>query len=418
MNFYTSNLAILFPLGCCLYIAMRLGDGRVDSRSGGPVRALIYLTITLLIGFSLAGILFRAGPISLIWLIGFIFLSAIVWLRSRKLNRAVLFQSITMLDGNLAQQRMAADFAQFNRGMVGKRSRLLQILLANGLSPSTAMERTKIASNFADQFSCRVLSKYGRKAEHLTQAVLQTQRIQVEVERLLGRLLPLTWLALGVVVIHAFLVFLAPTFLKIFDEFGMRLPASMLRVIELSSEFTFSSFQYVVYWALLLIFSSLLVTMVCWIFPRLTQYPPMRWFVAPYFRSLGLTALAVASRREAEFASACRAARDLMPIPFMAERLEDVAELISQGYRPEAALLATGMLGKRESDVVARSIPSGSFAWALDQLATAATERMLRLYSIAVQLAIVSAVLTAAYFFGMLAIAVFESLAELILQSQ
>jgi type II secretory pathway component PulF len=280
------------------------------------------------------------------------------------------------------------------------------------------MEKSGVANSFAERFFCRLLSRYGSRADHSTLAVLQPLRIQAEVERLIGRLLPLTWMGLGVFVIQAFLLFFAPTFLKMFEEFGMRTPSSMVRVTALYRDFSFGSIQYVVYWAFALMFLALLTTITCWVFPKLSQFPPMRWLVAPYFRSLGLVALAVSSRQEREFASACRVACDLLPVPFMAEKLEDVAELTDNGYRPEAALLAVGLLGKRESEVVSGSLPIGSLAWALEQLATTATERMLRRYSLAVQLVLVSAVLIAAYFFGLMAVAVIESLADLILQSQ
>jgi hypothetical protein len=413
---FSSNLAILFPLGSCLYIAMRLSDGQVDGKGGGWARALVYTITTLLITFSFAGVLFRAGLISLVWMFASTFLCLLIWIKSRAINRSLLLHSFVSVNSNTARKQMAADFVQRNGWFVASRAKRFGRALEAGLDWPKAMQEVGIAKTTSEIFSCRCMAEFGPNTERSISPSLDPLRIQSEAERLLARLILLPWSMLGLIIVYLIMWMIVPTFKAMFAEFGLELPQSMQSFIALSDFAVQTSLGGLIGFLVFLFAVALGCVAVVWLFPRLALMYPFRWFVWPYFRALGLTSLAMSIRRESDFSMACKAAAKLLPVPFMAEGLQAAGGFHSQGIPPEKAIVKAGILKTDEAELLNASVKTHSFPWALEQVAVSTMERMLRGYSVAIQLLIIMVVFFFAVIFGWLAIGVIEVLSLMIQQ--
>lgn len=413
---FSSNLAILFPLGCSLYIAMRLSDGQVDGKGGGWARALVYTITTLLITFSFAGVLFRAGLISLVWIFAATILCLLIWIKSQAVNRSLLLHSFASVDSNNARQQMADDFVQRNGWFVASKARQFRRALDAGLDWPKAIQEVGIAKTTAEIFSCRCMAEFGPNTEGSISPALDPLRIQSEAERLLARLMLLPWSMFGFVIVTLMMWKIVPTFKLMFDEFGLVLPKSMLSFIALSDFVVQTPLGGLIGFFVFLIVVAFGCVAVVWFFPRLARLYPIRWFVRPYFRALGLTSLAMSIRRESDFSMACKTAAKRLPVPFMADELQAAGEFHSRGIPPEKAIVKAGILKSGEAELLNASVKTHSFSWAIEQVAVSTMERMLQFYSVAIQLLIVTTVFFFAVIFGWLAIGVIEVLSLMIQQ--
>jgi type II secretory pathway component PulF len=413
---FSSNLAILFPLGCCLYIAMRLSDGQVDGKGGGWARALVYTVTTLLISFSFAGVLFRAGLISLVWMFVSACLCLLIWIKSQAVNRSLLLHSFASVDSNAAREQMAVDFVQRNGWLVASKAKRLRRALQAGLDWPKAMQEVGIAKTTAEIFSCRCMAEFGPNMGGSLSPSLDPLRIQSETERLLARLMLLPWSMLGFVIIPLMMWRIIPMFKAMFDEFGLVLPKSMLSFIALCDFLVQTPLDEMIFFLVFLIVVAFGCVGIVWFFPRLALMYPFRWFVRPYFRALGLTSLALSIRRESDFTKACEAAANRLPVWFIANEIRAAGGFHSQGMPPDKAIVKAGILKSGEAELLNASIKSHSFSWAIEQVAVTTMERMLQLYSVAIQLLIVITVLFFAVLFGWLAIGVIEVLTLMIQQ--
>lgn len=415
MGSYTSNLAILFPLGTSLYIAMRLSDGQVDGKQGGWARSAAYCIISLLIAFSLIGVMFRAGPISLVWLVTCGVVCIFVAVRSLSLNRAMMFQSLAMVRSNAACLIMARDFLTHNSWFVLSRARLMHLALSRGIDWSKAIQLAGIAKSFTERFACRSYAKYGEHLEDAVSPLLSPIRIQQEVERALARLYPLVWAVLGIVPLTATMWLVVPTFREMFEEFGIALPDEMqlfIRAADFFVENHLVGLAIIVLAAFAMIFMYICLA---WVFPNLTQHHPLRTFTSPYFQSLGLTALAIALKHESNFEAACQSASQILPVDFISRRLQSAAAHSQSGQSPEKALESASLLSAKQSRFLQAAATSPSFPWALEQAAIFNVEKILRFYSLLVQMIVVSATFVLAIVYGGLAVAVITSLSKMIL---
>lgn len=414
MDNYTSNFAILFPLGACLYIAMRLNDGQVDGKRGGWGRSIVYSTISLITAFAVAGIMFRLGAISLIWLVAFVFAMLVIATRSLSLNRDAMFRSLSMMTSDVARQRMADDFMKENSWFVHRRASRFRQALHHGRPWADAMQESGIAKTSSQVFACRSVALYGKDLEQSISPLLSPMRMQQEVERLLGRIYPLPWSLIGIAVITLTMWIIVPTFKEMFEEFDLTLPPIMEAFIRMSDLVT-RDLSPLLYPLFGFVFLAAMYVVLAWLFPKLAQYYPLRPFTQGYYQSLGITSLAIALRHEPDFATACTIASRLMPVSFIAHRLSRTASLSQQGYSPDKALQLAPLLSYNHAAQLRSSVATRSLPWALEQVAVFVTERTLRRYSMLIQFMIVLMVLVLGFFYGWMAIAFIQCLSTMVL---
>jgi hypothetical protein len=415
MELYSSNLIILFPVACSLYIAMRLADARAESQQSGVTRAVIYTVIGLMISISTIGLLLRISPLNLIWLVGFAVVVGIVLAKSRILGRTAMLLSFISLGESAQPMRMAADFVRLNSGIVRRRAKMLQRELALGKSVIGSLESARIPRTDHEILWCRLVSKYGFSASQELPTSLHPLTIQTEIERQLSRLLVLPWLMQGIPVVLLIIFFVMPTVRDITVEFGLPQAQTMTYVRTLNQIMSFPlNLAVSVLVLLAMVVSGFIMLVVA--MPQLIHVFPIRLLFSSYHRANSLVGLTVAGRREQDLVQACRVASQLVASPDFSRRFELAAERMSGGMAPPQALAESHVLSKPEASRLVDSIHSRSLAWTLQQITLAQTQRMLRRLSGSIQVFLVGIVLLFAGLYGFLAYVLLDFISQTILQ--
>lgn len=412
VSLFTANLSALLPIGVAVHVVMRLNDFGADAIRGGFGKKLIYAIANVFIAIAVFGILVRSGISSLIW-VPASFLFAVLLLRLVSLNRLSMLQSFLLQPDNESCQRMIGDFIQHNSWLVRQRAGTLRLELQRR-DWADALESAHIARTTSEILTTR-LQAAGRASftDQLAPA-LQPGRISLEVERILSRTYPILWLLLSLGPITLLFTFAMPTFSEFFDEFEMAKPLEYLMLMSLG-DFIHSPPAFIA--TLAIAFLGLFFAMylgLAWLFPILCQWYPYRLVTRPYFKVLGLVVLAIEFRSYPDIAVACERAGQLLPVKFIAARLQKAANLIQQGFSPGQSLRQAGLLSHSQSLQLAQCYDSPSFAWAIEQLAESTVERLLARYSVASQVMMLITLGLTAILFGLIAGAVIQSLAGLI----
>lgn len=415
---FPSNWMLFYPLAFSLFVALRMHECRVGS-GGDPHRALaIRVLITVMFVLVLLSAGLRTTILGAIWFILAMLFTLILWWKSRRLQRTALLRAAMQMERPEHQHFLASAYYAHNRGSVRKLAgRLLRDLRA-GVSWWNALEHCGVARTSYEHMAVRLRSHYGRDAELVKQQrpaqFREPLEIQAAAEALWGRCLAFGWVWLGVPVIGLLLVIIIPSLVELAEEFSTELPPAM----QLVANFADADWRALLTAPFAMLCLGLLAcaatASLLWLFPSLMRLPGMRILAQPYYLTLGFTALAQATQRDADLGRACRRAAELMPVDFVADRFLQAAELLQSGVLPARAFQSAGLIRPREARRLEAVFQSDSLAASLQRLSQWKTERLLNRYSAGVQLAGVTVTLMMAAVVGVLAFAVMQTLTILI----
>ncbi|MCA9131617.1 MAG: type II secretion system F family protein [Planctomycetales bacterium] len=423
---FPANWFVLFPTALCLLVALRLAEGKADRRGQGLGTLAVRALIAMLFTFSVLAVGLRSSPLSIPWLLLMTVFAGIVWRKNRRLEQAAMLYTALGVKEPSNQAWLADSFYRENRGWVRSRAAALGRELARGQSWWTALERQGIAQGLYDKLAVRLTARYGEPQAVQPEAigdaeVLAPLQIEAEAERLLGRLFFFSWALLLFPILGVFLAVVVPTLDQLSRESGLQLPPLLrasLAVRDSATTFGWSNNLLSLITLLLItlgILAAIGLGLALWLYPRLLQRRPLRWLCRDYYRNLGFTALARALEHEPDLLRACQATAELVPLPHLSVRYTAAAQRLSQGATPREALRKSGLLSRREFQVMALGFDNSNPAWSLKQLGTWKTARMLSRYSLLVQLAVVVLTLLLGAIVGGLAIGTVQTLCNLIL---
>lgn len=414
MSLYSSNLVILFPIASCLFIVMRLADTQIDCQRAGIFRTIIYVISSLMISLSLIGLLLRIGPVNVIWILIFPVLVAFLILRSLVLGRLAMLLSFLLSMPQSQPIHIASNFVRLNSGQVRRLARRLLRQMEQGKEWAPALQATRIAKSGHEILWCRSVAKYGQKALEELPEILHPLRVQTEIERLMARLAVLPWLYLGIPISLTIVVFLAPVFVEMASEFDMSFASTILVFVH-AKQMLEGPYQLLVLLLVLLGLAISAVIMLLVTVPQLIYVAPFRFFFRAYHRTVSLLGLATAGRHEENLVDLSRIASQFVSSADHSRQLELIAQRLEQGSLPQAAFVESGVLSHREAALLEHGISSRSLAWALQEIAVAQTERMLRRLSAFTQVALVAFVMFFAVFYGLVAHAILQFISQVIL---
>ena len=419
----TSNWYIFFPLAVALYVALQLSEGRADLRSGSLSVRVIRQVIALLLVLALMAVGMRGFILGIAWLILLGVLAGIISIKLRRLQRTALLLTAVQATTEMQQLSVCESFWCENRGWLRRLAGRLRSALASGQTWWTALEQHQAARGIYGKMTVRLAGLGNRQALPLragqTQAVAQTLlkplHIEGEAERLLGRLLIFSWVLYAFPLVIGFYLLVLPTLRRMVAEFGMSPPWMLEAVTDLAYNASRWGWASVLYVLPVAMAGILIIAAAAWLFPQLLHHWPLRWLCGDYFRAAGFTALSHALASDSNLIAACRTAGQLISVPHIARPYEHAARLLEAGHTPDAAFERAGLINKRERQALAGGHDPAHPVWALQQLSRWKVERMFRRYWIAIQWAVVLITLLLAFLVGGLAMAMFQFLAELIL---
>jgi hypothetical protein len=432
LNALTSNWFIFFPLALSLFVALRLAEGASDSGQRSLSLNFVRLFILSLFVFALLAIGLRGNPLGLIWLfLGSAFVVVLLWKRRRMERGAMLLTALQAHDQS-QQFTVAESFWSENRGWVRRAAAGLREDLVLGTTWQQSLEKRKLAIGIYEKLASRLVATYGsqdRRASSTENAQASNQSaraepvfdmqaplaVETETELLLGRLLLFAWAIIGIPTAIVFIATILPTTVYLLQEFGQAEPPALRFLGWLLSRVTMQNWG----WQLAVVCVGFLLPMLgivlLWIFPQWLQRFPLRWLCGDYYRNAGFMALAHALKHQPDLIGACHATAQLVPLKSVARPYELVAHGLAAGRKPHEAFRNAGLLSRRESAACQLGLDGREPAWCLQQLASWKLERMLRRYSLLVQLLVVLFTLLLACLVGLLAVALFQTLAAMAL---
>lgn len=306
---------------------------------------------------------------------------------------------------------LAAEFG----GPVGMRINHLAMLLKDGTPVADALEQTPGILAPSGLMAIRLASETGTLSETY-EALISDQGLEAEstdsswrnprsefIRVLIGFIA--AWFILSFL-----MIFIMPTFEKMFDEFGLELPAitrSLILVSHRGGEFFFFGMAIFVMLFLgrLLFFGE----------KRPQRFNPFRWherYVPPSVNLLSLLAIVVGSGRP--LASGLETLSKCHHLPKTRRRLAESCERVERGEDPWVTLASEKILTTRESQALSVAASSDVQAWLLQWLAESRfDQRSIRRHLLTRAVSLASLLLLAAVV-AWVCIAVFVVLTNLI----
>ncbi len=434
LSVLTSNWFLFFPLAVTLFVALRLAEGSRDSGQRSLSLNFVRLLILSLFVFAFLGVGLRSNPLGLIWLFLCSCLVTVLFRKHRRLERsAVLLTALQALDAS-QQMTVSESFWSENRGWIRRTAGGLRSDLLLGNSWHQSLEKRKVARGVYEKLALRLAATYGPQTQAADAASLSNDvqvskqatrpppdldmrtpfMVEAEAERLMSRLLLFVWVLTGMAPLSVLLVYVLPTIFQMLEEFGQTVPPVMQILRSISDGSSMSTWGWLAVAMTIGFALFLLGVLVLWLFPQWLQRFPLRWLCNDYYQNVGFLALAHAIEYEPDLIAACRATTRLVPLKSVARLYELAAHGLTAGYRPHAAFRNAGLLGNREAETCQLGLDGREPAWCLQQLASWKLQRMLRRYSLLVQLLVVLFTLLLACVVGLVAIALFQTLAQMV----
>ncbi len=293
----------------------------------------------------------------------------VVWARTaihwRAVQRRSLFGALALaVDKQMPLAPMAMAFADERNGGFGSRARALAdqlnaggplvdaIAMSPGALPPEAAMAARVAAESGDLSGALEATSFGGSFDRTL--------LQTVISRLFY-VVPATLLFILFMNIK-----LAPSFAKIFDDFGTSLPAITLAVLRpTASAITVST-------CVLLTIAMLVVSIWAWcewrgwISPTL---PGLKRIIKWVDMGVVLRVLALATRRNCPLPQMLGALADSHPKRWVRRRLRAVVVDIKDGCAWQKSLQIERLIGPADAAVLAAAQRSGNLSWALGEMA-------------------------------------------------
>lgn len=436
------NLLLLLPPAVALVIAMRILFGRSRPRTAEPMHVLLSVASTTLFVFSTLGglvgtmgIFFLFIPIPLMCIV----LIFMVHDRTRRSEHRSLVWALSAAAGRgIPLPEAARAFGDETPSRTGVKSLRLAEGLEQGQSLWIAARNARLRMGTAVRLSVKMGEALGLLGPAMKQQIEDSQEIDSALRDAIGRLF---YLAIIIIVMQAIMTFLmlkiVPVFQKMFEEFGLRLPAMTLWVIDGSKWFVeygwlivsplitlyvlfntvlmlAAAWQFLVeLWptnsagqaagASVLMYALVALLMTClgvifWL-PMAVFGPAILFYIGwfprgffliwPLFRrydgALVMRGLSLAIRRGLPMPDALRLVQDSYPLAVVRGRLRWALYGVEAGENWKQSLLKTKLITPTDVAVLAAAERVGNLDWALDEMAAASLRRQAHRVQVSLQ---------------------------------
>ncbi len=408
MSVYLSNWLMFYPMAFSLFVVLRLAQASTDSRHNSIGVLVVRSMIVILFLFALLSVGARYSPLSIMWLMIAVVFSLILYFKQLRLNRSAITMTLLSCRDLSQIQRAAGLFHEEHGGWLGRRLNKFRQQLAQGIEPAAALETAGFTQSAYERLSARLVNLYGSE-NGSNQELFGLLRVEMEYERLLGRLAILGWCLLVAPVLILFQAVIVPTLLRMLEEFEQPVPW-MLSLVGSQSAFGLIISVGIP----LLLIGVFSVAFMLWMFPALAQQQPLRWFCGAYFRSLGFIAFARVAQHTADAITALQDTSRLLPVPYLAKKFEFAATRVEQGKSVADALINADLISQKRIGDFAAHLDTTGLAWATEQMAAGDVARMLNRYSIWIQWTLVCVTLIFAVFVALVSIGLMEALTQMV----
>jgi protein transport protein HofC len=380
-------LLVLVIPAFALRIAIRVLYGRRPLAASDPMHTLLSMSSTMM--FVLAAIGATAG----VWIIIIplpIVVAVIALMvidRSRQAeHRALLGSLAAAAQHEIPLSECARAYADEKLGDTGLRAMALAESIERGQMLSRAVSTARLRMATATKLAVRLGDGLGMLGPAMRQQIDDSQQVDLALRGTVGKFFYVAFLILWLYVINAFLMWkIVPVFQKMFEEFGLKLPALTNLVINVSLWYVDKGL-----WAsalVMLLAMGLVFLAFLYYIGWLPRDLPIVWrLFRRYDGALVMRALALAVRRGMPLPQAFRWTADCYPMRTVAVQLRSVAERIVAGLDWRESLLRIGLISRSDAAVLASAERVGNLDWALEEMAESAIRRQVYRLQAALQI--------------------------------
>jgi type II secretory pathway component PulF len=372
------TLIVLVIPAIALRIAIRVLYGRRPMASTDPMQTLLSMASTMMfVGAALgatAGVWILFVPLPLAVAV----IALMVLDRTRRAqHRALLGSLAAAAEQNVPLSESARAYADETLGDTGVRAMALAEAIERGQPLSTAVRTARLRMSAATKLAVRLGESLGLLGPAMRQQINDSQQVDIVLRGLVGEFFYLGLVNFVLMVVISFVMWkIVPVFVRMFEEFGLRLPTMTRMVIDVSE------WYYVHGWWMT---APLALVAPCFLLAGFLYYVgwfprdlPLVWrLFKRYDGALVMRGLALAIRRGMPLPQALRLVADCYPIRIIAGRLRDAAERVSSGMDWRQSLLQTGLITRADAAVLAAAERVGNLDWALEEMSDSALRRQI-----------------------------------------
>lgn len=385
------NLVLLLLPALAVLIALRILFGRGNRTSDDPMRVLLSVASTTMFVMAVAGILlglvgswFLLLPLS----IAAIIIGLMVFDRTRRSqHRALLWSLSSAASRGIPLPEAARAFADETAGRTGARSLTLATHLEHGQSLAAASRASRLRMGTAMRLTVKMSEPLGVLGPAMRQQLDDWQAIDATLRDVLGRFIYLASVVLFMQVVSTFLMLkIVPVFQRMFDEFGLRLPAMTNLVINASRWLSgYGALLFVPFAVLLLVLLFVGATLF-----YIGWFPRGVWLWWPLTRrydgAVVMRGLSVAVRRGLPLPQALRIVEESYPLGIVCDQLRTVCQRVAGGADWCQALADSKLISRANSAVLAAAQRVGNLEWALEEMASTSIRRLVERIQIALNI--------------------------------
>lgn len=375
-SFGTISLIVLVIPAIALRIAMRFLYGHRSLASLDSMYTLMSLMSTHMFIMATFGAIIGGWVVLVILGLAILMVSLMVVTRRRQAEHFALVSSLGMaVQHGIPLSECARAFADETLGDTGVRAMALAEAIEQGLPLTKAIHAAKLWMGTATRLALRLGDRLGLLGAAMRQQIADAQTVEVTIRRAVGDLYYLVSVMLWFFIISTFMMLkIIPVFQKMFEEFGLKLPAMTSVVINLSKWYVIrgwlwtAPFLLLVFW----IFVAGFLAYIGWM-PR--DLPLVWRLFRRYDGALIMRGLALAVRRGVPLPEAMRMIGEEYPIRIVGRRLLLAAEKTAAGVDWLAALLHEKLISRTDAALLAAASRVGNLDWALEEIAESSMRR-------------------------------------------
>ena len=294
----------------------------------------------------------------------------------RSEHRGLVWALAAAANRGIPLPEAARAYADETLGDTGVRAMALAENLERGQPLSQAARRARLRLGTAMKLAVQLGESLGSLGPAMRQQLDDSQQIDAALRDAIGRFF---YLGTVIIVMNGVCTFvmlkIVPVFQRMFEEFGLKLPAMTQLVINASNWFVNFGWLPVLPLLTLLLptfFLAALLYYAGW-FPR--NLPVIWRLFKRYDGALVMRGLALAIRRGMPMPQALHLVAESYPLSIIRWRLRSAAERVEAGMDWCQSLRQTGLIAQADAAVLRAAQRAGNLPWALEEMADSAMRR-------------------------------------------
>lgn len=373
-------LVLLAIPAIALRLAVRALYGQQRLAAADPMQSLLSLSSTILFIVSALGLLigllggwFMILPVAIASVV--LLLMTIDRMR-RSEHRALLWSLSAAAEKGVPLAEAARAYSDESLGDTGVRALALAEALERGETLDQAVRSARLWMGTAMKLAVRLGERLGMLGPAMRQQLQDTHLIDTALRNAVARVFYLCAVIYVLVTISTFVMLkIVPVMQKMFDEFGLELPAPTVFVIKLAKWLVDVGWIFVLP-PLALLLPILFGLGLMHFLGLVPRNIPFWWLLFKrYDGALVMRGLALAVRQRRPLPEAFRLVADSYPLSIVAGRLRRAAERVEAGQNWCESLQRTGLIGPAEAPLLAAAERAGNLDWALEEMADSALRR-------------------------------------------